>query len=52
MAAVDGWVKDVEDVLTRAEEVYRQITPDTFPEEKRSLLGESKKLVLFSISFS
>lgn len=45
MAAVDGWVNDVEDVLSKAENAYRQITSDTLLEDKRTLLVESRKLV-------
>lgn len=45
MAAVDGWVNDVEDVLSRAENAYRQITSETILEDKRTLLVESRKLV-------
>ena len=45
MAAVDGWVNDVEDVLSKAESAYRQITPETLLEDKRTLLVESRKLV-------
>jgi hypothetical protein len=45
MAAIDGWVTDVEDVLGKAENSYRQITADTTADEKRTLLAESKSLV-------
>lgn len=45
MAAVDGWVNDVEDVLSKAESAYRQITQDTSLDDKRTLLVESRKLV-------
>lgn len=45
MAAVDGWVNDVEDVLSKAESAYRQITPETLLDDKRTLLVESRKLV-------
>ena len=43
MAAVDGWVNDVDDVLSKAEHSYRQITDDTTTDEKRMLLaGQSR----------
>ncbi len=47
MSAIDGWVEDVEDALSKAESSYRQITEDTDVGEKRMLLTESKNLVLF-----
>ena len=47
MSAIDGWVEDVEDALSKAESSYRQITEDTDAGEKRMLLTESKNLVLF-----
>ena len=40
MAAVDGWVNDVEDVLSKAESAYRQITQDTSLE---NAVGRVKK---------
>lgn len=46
MAAVDGWVTDVDDVLSKAESCYRQITADTPTDEKRILLVDSKRLVV------
>ena len=45
MAAVDGWVNDVDDVLSKAEHSYRQITDDTTTDEKRMLLADAKRLV-------
>lgn len=45
MAAVDGWVNDVDEVLSKAESNYRQITPETPTDEKRMLLVESRRLV-------
>lgn len=45
MSAIDGWVDDVEDALSKAENSYRQITEDTTTDEKRMLLSESKNLV-------
>lgn len=51
MAAVDGWVNDVEDVLSKAESAYRQITQDTSLDDKRTLLVESRKLV-FALFFA
>ena len=45
MAAVDGWVNDVDDVLSKAEYSYRQITEDTTTDEKRMLLADAKRLV-------
>ena len=45
MAAVDGWVNDVDDVLSKAEHSYRQITEDTTTDEKRMLLADAKRLV-------
>ena len=45
MSAIDGWVDDVEDALSKAESSYRQITEDTDAGEKRMLLTESKNLV-------
>ena len=45
MAAVDGWVNDVDEVLSKAESNYRQITPETATDEKRMLLVESRRLV-------
>ena len=45
MAAVDGWVSDVDDVLSKAEHSYRQITEDTTTDEKRMLLADAKRLV-------
>ena len=47
MSAIDGWVEDVEDALSKAESSYRQITEDTDAGEKRMLLTESKNLVVF-----
>lgn len=44
-AAVDGWVNDVDDVLSKAEHSYRQITEDTTTDEKRMLLADAKRLV-------
>ena len=46
MSAIDGWVDDVEDALSKAESSYRQITEDTDAGEKRMLLTESKNLAL------
>ena len=48
MSAVDGWVNDVDDVLSKAEHSYRQITEDTTVDEKRMLLTDAKRLVGFS----
>ena len=45
ISAIDGWVDDVEDALSKAESSYRQITEDTDAGEKRMLLTESKNLV-------
>lgn len=45
MSAIDGWVDDVEDALSKAENSYRQITEDTTTDEKRMLLSESKNIV-------
>ncbi|KAK8809252.1 hypothetical protein WA171_000836 [Blastocystis sp. BT1] len=45
MAAVDGWVNDVDDVLSKAEHSYRQITDDTTTDEKRMLLADAKRLL-------
>ncbi|KAM7455473.1 hypothetical protein BLSTO_03772 [Blastocystis sp. subtype 1] len=45
MSAIDGWVEDVEDALSKAESSYRQITEDTDAGEKRMLLTESKNLM-------
>ena len=45
MSAIDGWVDDVEDALSKAENSYRQITEDTTTDEKRMLLSEPKNLV-------
>ena len=45
MAAVDGWVNDVDEVLSKAESNYRQITPETATDEKRMLLVESRRLM-------
>lgn len=45
MSAVDGWVNDVDDVLSKAEHSYRQITEDTTVDEKRMLLADAKRLV-------
>ena len=45
MAAVDGWVSDVDDVLSKAEHSYRQITDDITIDEKRMLLADAKRLV-------
>ena len=47
MSAIDGWVEDVEDALSKAESSYRQISEDTEAGEKRMLLTESKNLVVF-----
>lgn len=47
MSAVDGWVNDVDDVLSKAEASYRQITADTPTDQKRILLVDSRKLVIF-----
>lgn len=46
MSAVDGWVNDVDDVLSKAEASYRQITADTPTDQKRILLVDSRKLVM------
>ena len=45
MSAVDGWVNDVDEVLSKAEANYRQITPETPTDEKRILLVDSRRLV-------
>ena len=49
MSAVDGWVNDVDDVLSKAEALYRQITADTPNDEKRIILVDSKRLVCNTI---